>query len=347
MKNRFGLGLGLAAGTLVLVAGWWLGQRPPALSITSTPAASVAPVLPEPPPPDEASLLALSERDPLAAIRLASTFLRGVAFDRVLAAALDKLLQDDPAAAAAIIAALPSSDFQRVVAGRAARLWAQIDPPAALTWAQSLGDGAARLRATREVFGTWAQADPAAASRALAPLVAERENALSALAVMTSWIPRDPATALAWGKTLPSAAARNLVLTSAVQTWSATDAGAALTWLQHQPPAVQAEIDAPTLFAVLRDLAQQDPAGAKACVRAAPIGAEQTRAAAAISPVLARADPLAAMEWALSLEHPATILAAFTDAYRAFRAVDPDEAQRILAASDLSPEEKHRLVDYP
>lgn len=343
----------MAAGLLLLVAGWWISRPPPAFTVTTI-LPVIAPdapeVLPKPeptPPPDEAALLALSERDPLQAIDLAGKFLEGVAFDRVLAAALERLIDQNPAAAAEIIAALGPSDFQRVIAGRAAQAWARIDPTAALTWAQALSDEAARLRATREVFGTWAESDAAAASRALGPLQSEREHALAALAVMTSWIPRDPAAALAWGGALSSAAARNLVLTSAVQIWSGQDAGAALQWLETQPEAIKAEIDAPAVVTVLRNLARQEPAAAKAYVRAAPIGPEQNRAAEAISPVLARADPLAAMEWALTLENPALRVPAFTDAFRAFQQSDPDEALKILATSDLSPEEKRRLADYP
>lgn len=295
---------------------------------------------------DEAALLELSEADPFEAIRLATRFLEGVAFDRVLAAALGKLSSENPAAAAEIVATLPAGDFQQIAAGRLTRALARTRPDEALAWAQSLTDNPARLRATREALGSWAETDPVAASQSVPTLKSERERILSALAVVSAWARSDAPAALAWGESFSSTEARALLLSGGVQTWAERDAGAAMRWLIARSTDPADGIGLSTMQAILGLWAVQDATAARNFITSLPAG-QQPRAVEAIAPQLAQADPLGTMLWALSLENNGLCDAAFAPAFRRWRALAPVEAQQWLAAAALTPEEKSRLTDYP
>ncbi|WP_438480822.1 hypothetical protein [Oleiharenicola lentus] len=295
----------------------------------------------------ESDLLALSRTEPLEAIRLAGQLFQGPEFDRILTSALEELMRTDPATAAKIILTLPAGDFQQIAAGQVATAFAKIDPAGAFTWAQTLMDEKTRLRALREVAATWAESDPVAAASALATLTSDREKQLTALAVATVWTRKNPEEALTWAGTLTPLDARALVLASAAQTWAERDAASAMNWLANQSAEFHSTIDPLTSLAMLAKWSVQDPATVRDFVKTMSPGVGQARAVETVAPQLAKIDPLATMQWALSLENRQLRETAFQRAFRQWTEASPKTAQQWIEAADLTPEEKLRLADYP
>jgi hypothetical protein len=75
------------------------------------------------------------------------------------------LAQDDPAAAAAWITNHLDRSYSKGTARIIARIWAQRDAPAALTWVGALPPGRERDTALTREFGRWLAHDPRAAER--------------------------------------------------------------------------------------------------------------------------------------------------------------------------------------
>lgn len=296
---------------------------------------------------DEWQLLDVSERDPLQAIARSRELASRAERARILSAALESLRRRHPALAAEIVAGLPAGDFQQIAAAQVAAAFARVDPNAAFSWAQGLGDDRTRLRAVREVAAVWAETDPKAATVAVATLGSERDKQLGSLAVATVWTRHDPRAALAWAATLQPQNARALVAGSAVQTWAERDAPAAMTWLVDQPTEFRSAIDPDTPLGILRQWTVQNPEAAREFVSRMTPGGEQARAVGIVAAQLAKSDPVATMLWALTLPHEAVRNGAFSTAFRQWREVAPQVAEAWLNAVDLTAEEKRRLVNYP
>lgn len=352
MAVKKDLSPGLAAATLLLLGATAWGVFSHFPREADRPAAGVAQSSATTPAPlpadwDEQRLLELTGSDPLRAIRLSQQLANAAERERILTAALEFLKRSNPALAAEIVAALPAGDFQQVAAGQVATAFAQVDAGAAWRWARTLADDATRLRAVRDVAAAWAESDPRGAAASVASLGSERERQLGALAVATVWTRRDPAASLAWAETMQPLDARVLVSGSAVQTCAESDAVAAMDWLARQPPEVHAAMDPNTRFAILGKWAAQDPGAAREFVRGMTPGKEQAQAVAIVTVHLAKKDPLATMEWALTLPQESVQNAAFSTAFRQWSEVAPQLAEAWLKAADLSAEEKLRLVNYP
>ena len=351
MFIRNNLSWGAAAAALLLGGGavavfqhFWSAGDPPAVGVADS-------SRPIPAPPlakwDERRLLELAKSEPVEAIRLSQQLENGAGRERILIAALEFLKGSNPALAAEIVAGLPPGDFQQVMAGQVAVEFARVDPVAALGWARALRDDSTRLRALREVAAAWAESDPESAAGLVASLDSERERQLGALAIATVWTRRDPVASLAWAATLQPLAARALVAGSAVQTWAERDAPAALHWLAQQPAEFQAAIDPDTTLGIIGRWARQDPESVRELIRQMTPGVAQARAADIAGVHLAKHDPVATMEWALSLPQEAVRNVAFATAFRQWSEVAPRSADAWLREADLTAEEKRRLIPYP
>jgi hypothetical protein len=296
---------------------------------------------------DERRLIELSERDPLKAIGLSQELVNAAERQRILSAALESLSRSNPALAAGVVAGLPAGDFQQIAAGQVATAFAGVDSVGAFSWAQTLADDQTRLRAVREVAAVWAETDPKAAAVSVGTLDSEREKQLGALAVATVWIRNDPRAALAWAGTLEPLDARALVSGSAVQTWAERDAPAAMDWLANQSADFQSAIDPDTRLGIIGKWAVQDPEAAREFVSKMTPDGRQARAVGLIAEQLAKNDPVATMQWALTLPWEAVSNGAFSAAFRQWREAAPERAEAWLTAANLTAEEKLRLVNYP
>jgi hypothetical protein len=296
---------------------------------------------------DERRLIELSEREPLKAIGLSQELVNAAERQRILMAALESLRRSNPALAAEIVTGFPAGDFQQVAAGQVATAFAGVDPVGAFSWAQALADDQTRLRAVREVAAVWAETDPKAAAVSVATLGSEREKQLGALAVATVWIRNDPRAALAWAGTLEPLDARALVSGSAVQTWAERDAPAAMDWLAKQSADFHSVIDPDTSLRIIGKWAAQDPEAVREFVSKMTPDGRQARAVGLIAEQLAKNDPVATMQWALTLPREAVSNGAFSTAFRQWREAAPQRADAWLKAANLTAEEKLRLINYP
>ncbi len=148
---------------------------------------------------------------------------------------IQRLTARDPAGTAAALdeILLASSDNPDALwldlAGQVAAQWANRDPRAAIAWAQSLPEGAARARALSQVGCQWAALEPEAAAR----FAAVEDNSELLANVTSKWAEKDAPAAAAWLGQLPGTNSHALLRLAAF--WSQTDPSAAARWVKEMP----------------------------------------------------------------------------------------------------------------
>jgi hypothetical protein len=95
--------------------------------------------------------------------------------------------------------------------GQAASLWAGMDVGRAVSWAQSLEDGAAKTTVLRAVGYRWTEIHPQAA----AACAAQQDDAILLELVAGKWAEADPRAAAAWAQGLPAGEARDQAILAA------------------------------------------------------------------------------------------------------------------------------------
>jgi RNA polymerase sigma factor (sigma-70 family) len=209
-----------------------------------------------------------------------------------IASALDTMSELDPAYAAnyTINLNLPAGLMRDNLLQRITATWAQTDPTAVLTWANTNLTGDAYDNAATQALDEISISDPASAVAALTQL--SDPNVVNKVipAIASNWANQDPQAALAWVQSLPtdstdtrssaiaavlrgtnydpvSAAAYiqqnfatdpafNKLATQVVTSWSQSDPQAALTWAESLPLG-EAQSDA--VNAAITQLANVDP----------------------------------------------------------------------------------------
>ncbi len=247
----------------------------------SAPAAALAwaQALPDPAdrtPALETVLRNVSERDPLEAIALAQKSLTGLALERTLSIAIQRLTNTDPTAAAERVGMMPPGDTQTMTAVNVARALAdQKGIDVALTWIAGLPVELLRWIVLNNVLTTWSQKDPLAAARYVAemppgggldfaaqhmglllgnkphdaimwaealPTTTARDGAFVSIA--SAWAQREPTEAVKWAVTLQGEPLRTNALAGAFTYWQMMDQNAARAWLEQAdlPPATKAKV---------------------------------------------------------------------------------------------------------
>jgi hypothetical protein len=175
------------------------------------------------------------------------------------------------------------------------RRWAELDAPAAATWAARLPAGAVYQAAVEEIAIAWANADLPAAiiwARAL-PEGAEQQATFMDLAYEAART--EPINALVLACVLPATLARDDLIVHAVSQWAIGMPTSALDWAQTVPDIGLRER---LLGAVTIAVAQQDGAAAATLVvTLLGPGEEQDRAAVAIVQRWAAQSPENAASW--------------------------------------------------
>jgi hypothetical protein len=170
----------------------------------------------------------------------------------------------DPVAASAYAARAQNLQLVKTVAGK----WAESNPAAALSWAQTLPEGIAQGRALSGVAATWAQTHPQAAATYAASLSQPVLRSDVIASVASTWAFSDSQAAGAWVKSLPADGSRDLavgVLCESLRfnapdqafAWAGaltdpelratTLASVAVVWLKQAPAAARAAITGSTL----------------------------------------------------------------------------------------------------
>ena len=227
-----------------------------------------------------------------------------------LGALLQKMADEDPAQAVALLAAVPEAGVRQMVAAQIAAVWIEHDPAGSAAWLA--GDGQRLLappalrRLRTAAVARWAGFDPAAATRFLtAQPPAGEGDAPELRATSREWARKDPAAALAWAQGLPSNDPRKAPVT----------AGVLEGWTDFNPAQAGGYVS---------QLAYNSSR------------AEADDAAAVVGGRWAERDPAAAAQWAATLPER-TARHALVEIAAAWAAVDAPSAARWAAALPAGP----------
>jgi hypothetical protein len=124
-----------------------------------------------------------------------------------------------------------SDDSARGAVSRVASEWAEDDPQAVLTWANSLPDSA-KASAYGEAFQEWTRQDATAAGEYLTGMQASPARDAAVEEFSTNLARREPETAIQWAATIADESARTETLVQVAQSWYRQDQAATTQWLQ-------------------------------------------------------------------------------------------------------------------
>jgi hypothetical protein len=248
--------------------------------------------------------------------------------------------QDDPVAAAEVLASLPKSDVSRQAWLQVAESLAARDPAAALSWVQKNDDQETVSAAMQGLMSGWWQKDPAAAeayARANSyTLVGQRAASVLANRMAAT----NPEKAAAWAAQLSNPDARAMSELTVAAAWAYRDPGAASRWIEALTQAEGAMVSG-TLSSVW---ARNDPAGAARWISSLT-GEVRDSAIAGYTSVVALSNPADALGWALSIGDEQMRTTTAIPLATKWLARQPEAARQWIEASDLSPAEKSRLLD--
>lgn len=177
----------------------------------------------------------------------------------------------DPAAAAAQAATLPSYQERSQVYGAIALKWAQSDPQAAIAWATSLPNERDKRNTVSSIVSGWAQNDVNAALawvKAL-PKGQTKDDALRSLGPV--WAQTDPQAAADFASSLPSGNTKNSMLANIFRQWAQQDPDAAMKYAQNLP---SGPARTRALEQAVGSISWQDPQAATQLYSALPPGKE-------------------------------------------------------------------------
>lgn len=287
----------------------------------------------------EAILQSVAATDAARAIQLAQQSLTGQALERSLAFSLRILTPNDPQAAAAIVAKMPSGEPQLFASIDVARAYAVRDPAAGLAWINGLSDPNIQRVALNNLLDGWVSSDPVNASKYVAQMPAGPQQDAAASHLAGPLASMDVPNAIKWANSLPNASSNNAALLTIASVWSRSDPAAAAQWAVTLPAgATQTE----ALNGALSYWTLHDAPAAQNYV-ATLSGDTQAHAAAAIAPDLAQANPAATLAWVQSLP-AATRDDALVAAYRRWLDNDATAALAWLSSAQLPPETKAKLA---
>jgi hypothetical protein len=249
-------------------------------------------------------------------------------------ALISRLAELDPAGAAAYAIQSPAKDHADLLQP-ALEVWLQIDPAAALAWADSLSAGKPRAEAqgmlalflsqtnpdlalalgaaaqtgggpqylTSQILEKLAGKDPLdAASRALKlPPASDRASTLQS--VLRTWAEKDPGAALAWAGQLPDHRDRATASLSAIAAWGGKDAPAAGAYLLAHVDMADLRQNPSAVFQIADTWAGSDPAAALAWMEQLP-GGIRSNYESRIFQAWSETDPAGAAQAALGLSSP-------------------------------------------
>jgi hypothetical protein len=247
--------------------------------------------------------------------------------------------QDDPASAVQTLETFSASEISRETWVQVAESYGARDPAAALEWIQKHGDEETVNATTQGLISGWWQKDPSAAEAYVransATVVGQRAASILANRMASS----QPEKAAAWAAQLTNPDARAMSELTVAAPWAATDPMAASKWVQTLP----VENAAMVAGTVAGSWAQNDPAGALQWISSLT-GETRNSAIAGYSATVSPNDPANALSWALSISNDHLRNRAVMPIVTNWLARQPEAARQWIEKSDLSPDEKARLL---
>ncbi|HEY1582135.1 MAG TPA: hypothetical protein VGF73_03435, partial [Chthoniobacterales bacterium] len=210
-----------------------------------------------------------------------------------LALLISRWAEGDPQAALTYAQTSGSLSERRLAVTSAVRSWAEKDANAARSWAMQLPPGQERDRALQAVVSSLAESDPAAALAMLDTLPNTTGNRQPFYwPIFSRWATADPVTAAARAVGLPPGSGHDNAIQIVASTWGGQDPEAAFAWAGALPPG-QAHDNA--VQTILANWAGKDPQHAATIASSLPPGPMRDRATANIARQWAQNDPHAAL----------------------------------------------------
>jgi hypothetical protein len=270
---------------------------------------------------------------------LAPGTLSGEVAQSLLFTALPKWASVDGAGAAAWLDKF-GGEVSPSVWKAVAETWGKLDPAAALAWANQQSNSDFKDSQMDGVITGWVKTDlPAAAQYAREHLDGSIKSESRVAHAANQLAAKDPKAAIAYIESLPEGTAKQIAQTMAAASWAYNDPAAAAAWVSSLPPDGQGAAAA-TLVAMW---APQDPQAALNWINTLQ-GAAHDSAITAYSANLALRDPGAALSWARSIANDSMRTSAVEALVTQWLQRDPTSATTWINSSQLSAEEKTRLL---
>ena len=200
----------------------------------------------------------------------------------------------DPQAAIAYAQTLPAGTARNWAMTSAVGGWAEHDATAATAWVQQLPAGPARDQAMQTIVSALADKDPQAALAFLQNLPAGRNRQNLYWPIFSRWTMTDPVAAAERAMQMPGGANRDTALQVVGSNWANQDPEAAFAWA-NTLPAGQGRNNA--LQNILASWANKDPQKAAAIITALPPGPVRDQSISNVARQWAQTDARAALKW--------------------------------------------------
>lgn len=270
---------------------------------------------------------------------IAPGLLSGEVAQSLLFTALPKWASVDGAGAAAWLDKF-GGEVSPAVWKAVAETWGKLDPAAALAWAEKQANPDFKDSQMDGVITGWVKTDlPAAAQYAREHLDGTIKSETRVAHAANQLAAKDPKAAIAYIESLPEGTAKQIAQTMAAASWAYNDPVAAAAWVSSLPPDGQGAAAA-TLVAMW---APQDPRAAMDWV-ATLQGPAHDSAISAYSANLALRDPGTALSWAQSIASDSIRTSTVEALVVQWLERDRTSASAWINKSQLSAEEKQRLL---
>lgn len=260
----------------------------------------------------------------------------------LLAHAIVKWSEAEPPAAAEFLTQHPEASIgiQGVpfAANQVAANWAAVDPVAAMSWARAQSDASS---AVQGALGGWWEKDPEAAAAYAKQHVDSFEDQKLAGIVSSRMAVQDPQRAAEWVSQLPPEARQSAEMGVAFA-WALHDPRAASNWAMALPDNERREVLGP----VAGQWSMSDPQAAGQWLSSLE-GPGRDEAVGTYSSAIAALDPTSALSSAATMNNGRMRDDVMRQVISNWYGRNPDAARNWLGQSNLSAEEKARLLPGP
>jgi hypothetical protein len=229
----------------------------------------------------------------------------------------------------------PPSLWQAVVES-----WAMIDTKAALAWTNTQSIPEIKEQQLDGLMAAWVKTDlPAAAEYARTHLDGSVKSESRVALAANQFAANDPVAALSFIGTLPEGSVKEFAQSMAATKWAYNDPAKAAAWVSSLPLDAQAA----AVVGVVAMWTSQDPQAAGEWINTLQDKARDS-AISAYSAHLASRDPGTALRWAQSIQSDSIRTFSVAELARQWLARDPTSATAWISSSQISDEEKMRLL---
>lgn len=231
--------------------------------------------------------------DSNAALTWANDNLTGATRDNAVNSVLNRLVDENPMAAASYVAQMPDSPSRNNLVQNMAQTLAATDINSAVAWLEKLPadiPAATRTQAQQQILGVWINSDPASAASYVQNMADDPNFGRLSAQVSATWARSDPQAALEWAGTLPAGSAHDTAVNNSLVNLAHYDPASAWSYAQKTGDPAQ-------LASVVSSWAQSAPGAAAKAATTLPEGDQRVNAVGNVANAWINQDPLAASQW--------------------------------------------------